>query len=36
MGYTFAPYIKISGFTLPNVKFIGYDKHGNAKFIKTK
>ena len=35
-GYIFAPHIPIMGFTLPNVKFIGYDKDGKAKFKKIK
>jgi len=35
-GYKYAPYIPIMGFTLPNIKFVGYDKDGNAKFKKIK
>jgi len=35
-GYKFAPYIPTMGFILPNIKFVGYDKDGNAKFKKIK
>ena len=35
-GYQYVPYIPIMGFTLPNIKFVGYDKDGNAKFKKIE
>jgi hypothetical protein len=37
-GYKFAPYIPIKEFCfrIPNIKFVGYDKDGNAKFKRIK
>jgi hypothetical protein len=33
-GYIYTPYIPIIQVTIPNIKFIGYDKDGKAKFKK--